>query len=399
MGAGRADSNPVEIPRDRARGEYASAAWAALAVLLALTAQFVTVQLNYGGNWTGLFCTGSRFPIPPWLAGERIFVFAGKDGYDGQFYHYIAHDPWLRRDTAAYIDGPRLRYRRILVPLLAWLFSGGAGAYVHAAYLAVILGFVFLGAYWTARWVSQQGRHPAWSLAFLAFPGVIVSLDRMTLDGPLSALAAGFVLYCSTAQRWKLYAVLAAAALVRETGLLLTAAAVAADLRRRRLFGAALLASSALPALVWYAYVHSRTAAYGPILLTAPLRGLLERLYVPHAYPFGGPMAVIVPALDWIAIGGAVVGLALAVWVAWRRRDAVGLAAAGYGLLLATLKVHFWLDPYSYSRVSSPLLVVVALADRRIPWKWRWLPVVLMLPRVGLELGWQAAGVVRGLLG
>jgi hypothetical protein len=53
------------------------------------------VQRNYGGNWTAFNCTGARFPIPPALAGENIYRFQRSNGWDGQFYHYIAHDPFL----------------------------------------------------------------------------------------------------------------------------------------------------------------------------------------------------------------------------------------------------------------------------------------------------------------
>jgi hypothetical protein len=61
-------------------------AWvpALIGTLLGLSWQLLTVHYNYGGNLTALFCTGSRFPTPPSLAGEHIYVFPASGGYDGQ---------------------------------------------------------------------------------------------------------------------------------------------------------------------------------------------------------------------------------------------------------------------------------------------------------------------------
>ncbi len=371
--------------------------WAALTAALAFAAQFITAQFNYGGRWTGLFCTGSRFPIPPWLAHENIHVFADSYGYDGQFYHYIAHDPFMQHGTAQYLDGPRLRYRRILVPLLAWLLGGGR--YVDAAYIAVILSFVFLGAYWVGRCSVEQGRHPAWGLTFLALPGTIASLDRMVLDGPLTALAAGFALYSNRGSLWKLVPVLVAAPLVRETGLLLIAASAGFELWRRRWRRCGFLACTALPALAWYAFVHAKTASPGALLVSVPLLGLIQRLSAPVSYPFGPPAATVAAVLDWLAIAGALTALALAAACVWKHRNPTAWSVGLFALLVTTLKVYFWLDIYGHSRIVSPLLALLVLGGTNLPWSSRWLPVALILPRVGMEVAWQGVGVLRAVLG
>ncbi len=376
-------------------------AWAAAATALALAGQFLTVRFNYHGNWTGLFCTGSRLPVPPALSHERIHVFADSSGYDGQFYHYIAHDPFFNRGFASYIDAPRLRYRRILVPFLAWLLSGGGGAWLHAAYVGVNLAFVFLGSYWLACCLAHRGLHPAWGLSFLAIPGVIISLDRLVLDGPLTALAAGFVWYAGLGKRGPLLAVLTAAPLVRETGLLLTAAATLPAAWARRWRQALLYAITACPALAWYAWVHSRTVGSPPIPqpLTLPLAGLFERIFQSPDYPFPTPVSVLAATLDWIAIAGVLLTLALAVGALLRRHDPPAAVLASYALLIAALRVHFWIDAYSHTRLISPLLVLLLAGEAAIDRRGPWLALCLMLPRVGLQLGSQALGVLRGLVG
>ena len=378
---------------------HSCAAWALTAAILAFLWQLATVSFNYAGKWTALFCTGSRFPVPPSLRGENIYVFADSAGYDGQFYHYIAHDPLLRRDHALYIDAPRLRYRRILIPWLAWMLSGGGKLWLHAAYVAVNLGCVFLGAYWMARSFARGGSHPAWGLVFPAVPATLISLDRLIVDGALAALAAGFVYYLRAGPRWKLCAVLTAAPLVRETGLLLTGAVGLHELLGRRWRAALQAAACALPALMWYGYVHARTAPSAAELppLGFPLQGFLQRLRLHPSYPFPAPLSALANFMDYLALAGLILAVTLAVKALRRRPDALGLALAAQVLLLTTLGLDFWLDPYGYLRMASPLLVLLIGAGEDFYGRWPLLAALLMLPRVGLQLGPQLLGILRSL--
>ena len=81
------------------------------------------------------------------------------------------------------------------------------------------------------------------------------------------------------------------------------------------------------------------------------------------------------------------------------------IAAGLYVVLALTLtSVRYWNSCYSYSRVFSPLLVLTALetvAARRSSnaWLLGLLPTALVDTRIGLQLGPQVIGVVRGLLG
>lgn len=235
--------------------------WAAAALLLALGWLVLNVARNYSGNWTGLFCVGARFGAPQALAFEHVFEFP-EEGYDGQFYHTVAHDPFLRRGFSRHVDLPRHRYRRILVPGAAWLLALGRDRAIDAAYIAVILAFVGLGAYWMSRIAVHCGHSPAWGLLFLALPSTIIGLDRMVIDLPLAALCAGFACYALTGQSWKVYLVAALAGLTRETGLLLVAGACAAELLRGRARRAALFATAAFPCAAWCVWVHANTPDY-----------------------------------------------------------------------------------------------------------------------------------------
>src|SRR4051794_36684730 len=121
----------TRIAADRAR--LAAVAIGCLAAALVLSWQTLRVRYTYGGNWSALFCTGAQYPVPPELEHEHLYRFEDVLGFDGQIYHYIAHDllpPWR---LAAWVDDPGLRYRRILVPATAFLLAAGGSDRVDTA--------------------------------------------------------------------------------------------------------------------------------------------------------------------------------------------------------------------------------------------------------------------------
>ena len=98
------------------------AIWTGIAAVIAVWIwQYATVDANYGGNWSALFMIGTHTPVPPAL-GDENSMFSGLLGYDGQFYHLMAHDPWMRHGADRVIASPAFRFRRILYRRLrgAW---------------------------------------------------------------------------------------------------------------------------------------------------------------------------------------------------------------------------------------------------------------------------------------
>lgn len=348
-----------------------SAGWALAATFSILAWQAATVHSNYGGNWSGLFCTGAAFGVPPALAGERIYLFPGT-GWDGQFYHYIAHDPWIRWDLWKSIDAPRLRYRRILVPALAHLLVFGDQARIDWAYRGVILVFVFLGSFWLSRIAVRYKRSPVWGLAFCLTPAAICSIDEMVVDIALAALCAGFVLYIGgNALDLSLYLVLASAALARDTGLLFIAGYCGWLLSLHRFARAAAFATAALPAIAWYAYVQEHTQAFAyHSVLSIPFSGLFDRFVHPIFYAgHTGTIEVLRVALDYVALLGVVMTVPL-VYRALRDSggNPVTIVIALFGLLMiAGWRRGDWLETYDYARILSPLLMLLALE----PWSSR----------------------------
>jgi hypothetical protein len=382
--------------RDRVRPLMA--ALCALALVIAW--EFLVVHFQFGGNWTVLFCTGGNLKQPPALADENIYCFPNSYGYDGQFYHYVAHDPLFRHRLTRYIDAPRLRYRRILLPGLAYLLAAGQARAIDPALIAVNLLFLFAGVYWLCRYAVDRGHHVAWGLLFLAVPAVLVSLDRLTVDLALTALCVGFVLYLSEERSRELFWILVAAALARETGILLTAAYCVRLVFERRIPRAVLFAASATPALAWYAFVQGHTRAYGTAdwFTPWPLQAAVARMIHSVNYPF-------VPAVKWSAVvldECAVAGMLLAFLLSFRWPRAGYPVPAMLAALLMTLTglnlgAPFWADAFSFGRVFSPLLVLLALQTGSTRSWLPVLPVALIAPRIVLQLAYHLVKVAQAL--
>jgi hypothetical protein len=356
------------------------------AIALVTVWQWATVNANYGGNWTALYCTGALQPHPSLVETEHVYVFPNSTGYDGQLYHYVAHDPFLRGDLKAYVDDARLRYRRILVPALAYALALGRQEWIDPAYELVFLLTVGMGVYWSCRLAG------AWGLLFLLIPAVPVMMDRLVVDGALAALTAGFIYY-RDGPRWKLLLVLACAALTRETGFLLIAAAF---LWRP----AALTAASAIPAVAWYGYVASKTPNTSYAFSWVPLSGILHVLANPWRYPTGTPFVGVVVAADYLALAGALLAIGLAFYLVGTMPEPVTVAAALFAALAVVVqRPDLWQNVYDIGRLQSPLLVCLAAVAVLHRKPWLLAPLAMMLPRLAMQFAPQVLGVIQKAAG
>lgn len=368
-----------------------------VAVLLVASWQWATVTANFSGNWTALFCTGALQPHPPLVASEHVYVFANSTGYDGQMYHYIAHDPFLRSGLKSYVDEPRLRYRRILVPLVAYILAVGRSDRIDPAYELVFLASIGLGVYWSCRFAQSAKLKEAWGLLFLAMPAIPISMDRLVIDGGLAALTAGFVYY-SRAPSWKLFVVLLCAALTRETGFLLVLACCVPMMWRREFRMAGLFALSAAPAAGWYGYVMARTTGYSYGLSPIPLSAILQALRSPWVYPPGTPFVDAVRVADYLALAGVLIGFGFALlWFARRGFSEPLHIAAGLfaGAALVIQRDDHWQNVYDYGRVYTPMLLCHGAVAARQRKPWLLIPVAMMMPRLVIQLAPQALGIIR----
>ncbi len=330
-------------------------------MLLVLSWEDLVVRYSYGGNWTALFWTGNILPIPAELRpGTYVFPHLG---YDAQAYRYVARDPLFRKGYAASIDSPSLRYRRILVPAAAFFLVGGRQSLIDGAYIAIVLMAIFLGVYWSSIYAQDSGRHTAWGLIFLLTPGALTSIDRMVIDGMMTALFAGFLVYAKREDATKLYVVVALSALTRETGLLLVAGTVGAALLQKRFGRALLFATAAVPALGWYVFVRLHTSAIAvPPIFAIPGLGLIRRLLTVRSVP-GRVWHTVVPVLDVLSLLGLIASLALAVcWISKSPREPAAITIGLFVVLgLVAGSPEHLIEAYGYSRPLSPLLLFVML--------------------------------------
>jgi hypothetical protein len=355
--------------------------------------QWLTVHFNYGGNRTALFMHGSQFPLPAGLAFEHVYVFPNSGGYDGQSYHYIAHDPLQRSDIGRAVPDPSLRYPRILVPGMAHLLALGRPEWIDASFFTCNLLFLGLGAYWLAILLSRAGLHPWFAILFVVVPVAISSLDRMLVDLALASLALGFAVYIQPERPARLYAILAAAALCRESGFFLFAAWALYLATERRFRQIAFYATAVIPGAAWIFWVRSQipgAAALG-LGLFVPFRGMADALLHPRTFPFSVAVVAVIHVTYGIQIAGILLALALP-FRDWRlfARDpirTVCLLWACYGIALPP---GIYDDPISASRVLAPLLLFQFLQGQR-------LPLLLVTPRVWLELAPQLIGILRGV--
>lgn len=379
---------------------------ALLAALAAGCWQAATVHFNYAGNWTALFCSGNTWTVPPELAAST-YIFKHSKGYDGQFYRYIAHDPWLFKGWTQYVDIPVARYRRILVPGLAWMLALGQPEYIDLAYRLVILLCIFVGTYWLSSYAACCGRRPVWGLGFLLLPATLISIDRLTVDVALLALCAGFAWFVKRGFRRGAYVVLLTAPLVRETGVLLIAAACLHALISRGWRRMFLIATAVLPAVAWYSFIAAHVVAKSPAveslfpawLLKHPLTGAIMGIF-PSEPAFSGSLRLLVGGLDSAAIVGLLMAAGLTIWGLRKGLpDPEGWAALAFmGLMIAVSTPGYWKDPYGYTRTLSPLLFFVGLkALSNASWV-RLAPIFLMDFRLTVQLGRQVMGILRGVL-
>lgn len=377
------------------------AAWliAASATLIVLVWQSVTVHFNYGDNWSALYYIGNRWPLPPDLSNEKILIF-NNPGYDGVFYHLVAHDPWLTRGFSNFVDNPSLRWRRILTPVLAHAAALGADRRIHACYIGVNLLFIFAGAFWLAAYCAFHGLSPGWGLAFLAVPSVLVSIDRLTIDTSLAALTVGFILFACKGKYLRSLAVLALCPLARETGLALTAGRAWEHLSNREWRKMALAFLSALPFLFWCGYVFWNTTRDGTHWLSFPFAGIVHRTFHPFQYAITGRWVALAACLDYLALIGMWIALAFAVRLALKRRFGL-LESCIYSFAFAVLwlgKADIWDGAYEFGRTMSPLLILLGLLAVRQRNFWLLLPMVCALPRIFLQYEPQIRGIIRHTL-
>jgi len=384
------------------QGKTRCAALGLAAAAAVLTWQELTIRYHYQGNQTALFCTGSKQRIPPQFR-NGTYVFQNSYGYDAQFYRYAAHDLFLKKGLAGFVDDARLRYGRILLPLIAWGAAGGQERLIDKTYQLTVTVFCGLGVYWTCAYLTLAGCAPWWGLLFILLPATLASVDRMLVDGALCALFAGSLYYLRLGRFRAVYIITLLAPLVRETGFLLLAGVLLAALAERQWRRMLVFSTAATPALLWSWYVTAQTApsqVYG--IFGRPVFGLFVRLFTLRADPASGFVRPVILTVDFLAMAGFILCLAMAARWIWSRKEerlAASSITVGCFVLLGLLlgsPVQL-LDAYGYARPISPVLLWVALQSVvRKTWAGLAPPLAVSLS-VGMYCVPPALSIARGV--
>jgi hypothetical protein len=104
--------------------------------------------------------------------------------------------------------------------------------------------------------------------------------------------------------------------------------------------------------------------------------------------------------LDFLALAGIVTGLAWAVWRGFQRAwTPVVIAAYLFALLAATLSnPEIWWEAYAFGRTLTPLVLLAALDGLNVRSILPALGLLLIDPRIGLQLGPQILKIVGGVI-
>lgn len=108
----------------------------------------------------------------------------GSEGYDGQFGYYIAQDPNPQR-VSSHIDVPAYRYQRILLPMLARVFSLGSEQALPWIFPSISL-IAHIWAVWQLSSLFKKWGVSSWyALPYGLWVGNLLAL-RLDLPEPLA---------------------------------------------------------------------------------------------------------------------------------------------------------------------------------------------------------------------
>lgn len=325
-------------------------------------------------------------------------------GYDGQFYYYLALDP---ANAHHYMDSDGYRYLRPLYPALARLTALGQPEAIPWTLLGLNLLAVGLGTYLLGLWLERRARRAWPALLYGLSPGLLIAVQR-DLTEPLAyglVVAAILAFDLGGRRAWLGSALLfALAALARQTtavfvpvfGLVLLLRGEGRLRTRLRANGAraaAFIALSLLPYLI-----------YGTVIDDWLGNTTAERNFT--SIPFGGLfegnfelsrqgvslLAVTVPSVIWMGVAVPLLRHRLA-WPA-------AMAVVLNGLLF----VVFAVDSGAFtarSRITlgvvlaTVLLLPTLLESTKRTRAWLWVAAgiwLAMLPVVAVY-GWSTGTI------
>lgn len=182
---------------------------------------FIMLFVGFKGNITGFFCIGSTFNKSPLLEQKNIIIIPG-NGYDGQQFLTLALDPLLLNpQTKNALDDPYYRSKRIMYPLLGYIFGAGSPRVIPYSLVIInFFGLIFL-IFIASLWLKQNSKPERWALIILSIPSVWVVLIRSTSELLCAAFILAALYYCYMKKKYFITIVfLTLAIFTKETAIL-----------------------------------------------------------------------------------------------------------------------------------------------------------------------------------
>jgi hypothetical protein len=186
----------------------------ALAGLVLALAFVAALAIRADGDLSLLVHAG-----PPWTdaatAPDSLTVQDAEEAFDGQFFYRLGVDPLSAEEQVAGVtfDVPSVRWSRWGYGALAHALSGTDTDLVPEALVALnVAAAAALGGVGGGL-ARAFGRHAAWGVLFVLWPGFAYSISLDTAELVACAFALGGLLACHH-RRWGLAALLLAAGIV-----------------------------------------------------------------------------------------------------------------------------------------------------------------------------------------
>lgn len=316
----------------------------------------------------------------------------GTTGYDGQFAYYIARDG---AGATPYLDGPTLRYTRIIYPLLSRAMAFGNVMLIPWILLGINIASLAFGAgciaYLAQRLGARQGIGVLCGVVYGLWIGgqFAVRLDlneTLCMAFALAAVAA----YLNDRLRIAIL-LLILATLTKEIGLVFAAALALHTLVNRR-YGWALLLMGA-PVLAFGLWWLILRLWFGTLPTIYPAAQTIRLIPLAGLFTVESPVEFTFLAL-WIALPA----ILLTLWVCktvWQRRTlslgaSLALAGTAWAMLMPDVT---WQDQIAAYRVAIPLIagaLLFAAETRPKTARWLaalWLPALLLIVITPIWLG------------
>lgn len=247
--------------------------------LLAVHALVMYSIKPYGYNMSSMIriSQNEKYGVAPEYFQKGMVIFDDKGGYDGQFYYYVAMDPFLNK---GYFKNA-YRQQRILYPLIARLLAFGKESLLpHTLYITNLLALV-LGMCFLILLLRQYSLNPLWSLFYGLSPSSIMTV-QYDLPSPVSiGLIIATVYFYINRNLFLTVVFMALSFLTREDSIVVLIPMLLWDYQRnRQLKRILLLLSCLLPFFLWQLFVAAKIGnapaiASAKVISLIPFSGII----------------------------------------------------------------------------------------------------------------------------